>query len=156
MTATALWAAVVVSYEANGLISLTNIRDRSASTIDTTAGEDAAQAVINLWPVYAQEDYDAADATHVEVAKRATIAVLWQRGGSAQTIAKVEWDEVFSPDGLISRVRRTGPRGRNSPASNSGVSQKSELTASGRPVRGWADKESLPGGILPGRRSAED
>ena len=101
MTATALWAAVVVSYDADGLITLSNIRDRSATTIDTTAGEDAAQGVIDLWPVYAQETYDASDSTHVEVAKQAVIALLWRRGGSSTTIAEVKWDEIFSPEGLI-------------------------------------------------------
>ena len=34
MTATALWAAVVADYDTDGLVSLTNIRDRSATTIE--------------------------------------------------------------------------------------------------------------------------
>ena len=102
--ATDLWAAVVVSYDSDGLISLTNLNDRSATTIATAVGEDAALGVLNLWPAYAQEEYDASDSLHVEVGKRATIAMLWERGGSSATIAKVEWDEVFSADGLISKV----------------------------------------------------
>ena len=151
-----LWAAVVVSYDSDGLITLTNIRDRSATSVDTTAGEDAAQGVINLWPAYAQEAYDSTDDLHVEVGKRATIAMLWERGGTSSAIAKVEWDEVFSPDGLISRVRRTGARGRQGPNSNSGVTQKSELTANGRRVRGWADRDSLPTNWMPNRTISED
>ena len=153
MTAAALWVAVKASYEETGLVTLTNIRDRSAVSINDTVGEDAAQAVIDLWPAYAQEDYDANDALHVECAKQGVLAMLWRRGGTSTTIAEVKWSEVFSPDGLISRVRRTGARGHEGPVSNSGVSQATELDA-GRQVRGWADRESLPSGILPNRRTA--
>lgn len=153
--ATALWAAVVVSYDADGLIALTNVRDNAATTIDTTAGEDAAQEVIDLWPLYAQEAYSSTDSTHVAVAKHGVIAVLWRRGGTATTIEQVKWDEVFSPEGMIAKIRRTGPRGRQTPVSNSGVSQKSELS-NGRAVRGWSDREALPVGFLSRRTLAED
>lgn len=153
MSATNLWAAVVASYDANGLIPLTNTRNRAATTINTAVGESAAQAVIDLWPAYAQEPYDEADATHVEVAKMGVVAMLWRRGGTSTNIAKVEWDEVFSADGLITRVRRTGPRARVSPASNSGVQTTSE-DIGGRPVQGWSDPGSMPPGILPSRRLA--
>lgn len=155
MSATDLWAAVVASYDSNGLLRLTNIESNEATAIDTTVGEDAAQTVINLWPIYAEEDYDATDATHVEVAKMGVIAVLWRRGGTSADIERVKWDEVFSPEGLIARVRRTGARGRTAPQTNSGVSQKSELQ-NGRAVRGWSDDESLPEGILPRKTVAED
>lgn len=153
--ATELWTAVVADYDADGLITLTNIRDRSATSVDTTVGQTAAQAVINLWPAYAQEAYDSTDALHVEVAEMAVIAMLWRRGGTSSTIAKVEWDEVFGADGLIARVRRTNARARSSPQSNSGVTQKAE-TINGRNVRGWSDRESLPNGIAPRRVTAED
>lgn len=155
MTASALWTAVKASYEINGLITLTNIRDPNASAVDDTIGEDAAQAVIDLWPAYAQEAYDASDATHVEVAKHGVIAVLWRRGGAATTIAEVKWDEVFSPDGMVARVRRTGARARQGPSSNSGTSQRAE-NADGRNYRGWSDRETLPTGFLPNRVSADD
>ena len=155
MTATALWAAVVADYDADGLISLTNIRDRSATTIDTAVGEAAAQAVINLWPVYAQVEYDAANAVHVEVAEMGVIAMLWRRGGSSSAIEQVKWDEVFGDEGLIARVRRTGPRGRAAPSSNSGVQQAPERDAGGRLVRGWADTQSLPSNYMPIPRSVE-
>ena len=155
MTAVALWAAVVASYDEDGLIALTNIRDRSAVTINTAVGQNAAQGVIDLWPAYAQTPYDAANALHVEVAKRAAIALLWARGGSSASIAKVEWDEVFSGDGLIAKVRQTGSRGRTRPSSNSGVQQKDEAT-NGRLVRGWSDPDSLPINYLPLRRMARD
>lgn len=156
MTAATLWTAVKADYDSDGLITLTNIRDRSASTIDDTVGQAAAQAVINLWPVYAQETYDSADAAQVEVAEMGVIAMLWRRGGSAATIAKVEWDSVFASDGLVSKVKRTGARARSQPSSNSGVSQKSELTASGGQVRGWSDRDSLPPSYLPIRRTANE
>jgi len=156
MTAAALWAAVVVSYDSDGLITLSNIRDRSATSIDTTAGEDAAQGVINLWDMYAQEAYDASDATHVEVAKEGVIALLWRRGGSSSSIEQIKYDTVFSDTGLISKVKRTGPRGRAGPSTNSGVSQRAETTTDGQRVRGWSDRESIPEGILPSRRIAGD
>lgn len=155
MTATALWAAVVASYDEDGLIALTNIRNRAGVAIDTTVGENAAQGVIDLWPAYAQVAYTASNALHVEVAKRGVIAMLWSRGGAAATIAKVEWDEVFSPDGLIAKVRQTGPRGHAAPASNSGVAQRSEAV-NGRHVHGWSDRDSLPANYLPARRVAEE
>lgn len=141
MTASALWTAVKASYESTGLVTLTNIRDRAATTIDDTAGEDAAQEVIDLWPIYAQEDYDASDTAHVAVAKQGVIAVLWRRGGTATNVAQVKWDEVFSPEGLIARVKRTGARGRQGPSSN----------ATSDAYRGWSDRDSLPSGILPNR-----
>jgi len=153
MSASALWTAVVAAYDSNGLISLTNIRDRSATAIDTTVGQTAAQGVIDLWPAYAQVAYDSTSALHVEVAILGVIAMLWRRGGSASTIEQVKWEEVFANDGVISRVRRTGPRGHQGPSSNSGVTQKAERTASGAKIRDWADRESLPPNWLPTRRS---
>lgn len=151
-----LWDAVAASYDAAGLISLTNIRDRSATVVDAAVGTDAALAVINFWPIYAQAAYDPADALHVEVAKMGVISMLYRRGGSAKDIAKVEWDEVFSPEGIIAQVRKTDPRGRQGPSSNSGVTQRAETTSSGQRVRGWSDRDSLPVGYLPRRRLAED
>ena len=155
MSATTLWAAVVTSYEANGLIQLTNLRNPAASSIDTTAGEDAAQQVIDFWPIYAQSALDETDSAQVQVAKMAVIAVLWRRGGSALSIAKVEWEEVFGDGGLISKVKRTGARAHAVPQTNSGVSTKSEL-AHGRSVRGWSDRDAMPHGILPSRLIADD
>ena len=153
--ATDLWAAVVASFDEDGLIALTNIRDRAATTILTANGENAAQGVIDLWPAYAQASYDPANTLHVEVAKRATIALLWSRGGSSATIAKVEWDEVFSADGLISKVRGTGARARPAPSSNSGVSTRVEAE-DGRRVQGWSDRGAMPIGYLPSRRLSEE
>lgn len=155
MTATALWAAVVASYNTQSLIDLTRINDQSASTINTTVGESAAQAVIDLWPIYAQTTFDASDATHLEVGKHATIAVLFRRGASTTQVAKVEWEEVFSDDGMIARVKKTGPRGRGSISTNSGVQQRAE-TMDGSPVISWGDRDAIPHGILPRRRAWRD
>jgi hypothetical protein len=149
MTATALWAAVVASYDADGLLALTNIRDRTATAINATVGQSAAQAVIDLWPAYAQESYDAANPLHVEVGKRATIAVLWSRGGTSAEIARVEWAEVFGDGGMVEKVRNTGARARVGPVTNSGIQPSRDQTIDGRPVRGWSDPASLPAGFLP-------
>lgn len=148
-----LWAAVVASYNAADLVSLTNINSAETSTITTEVGEDAAQGVIDLWPLYAQVEYDSTSTAHVEVAKRAVIAMLWQRGGTAATIAKVEWDDVFGDTGLLTKVRRTGPRGRRGPASNSPY-QSSTGLSNGRPVQPWSDRDALPRGVLPVQRPA--
>lgn len=156
MSATALWDAVKDAYDSDGLITLTNIRDRSQTTIDDTVGENAAQSVIDFWPAYAQIDYDSSNALHVEVAILGVIAMLWRRGGSSTSIEQVKWDEVFSDDGVISRVRSTGPRGHRGPVSNSGVSQAAERKSDNQLVRGWSDRESLPISIMPLRRSVND
>ena len=109
-----LWAAVVASYDSASLISLTNIHDRSATSITTAVGEDAALGIINLWPIYAQADYDSTSDLHKEIGKRATIAMLWERGGTAAAAAKQEWDEVFT-EGVIDKLNRIGARGRQGP-----------------------------------------
>jgi hypothetical protein len=118
-------------------------------------GTEAANGTLNLWPAYAQVDFDVTDGLHLEAAVRGTIAMLWERGGSATAIAQQEWDEVFTA-GIISALKNTGPRGHQGPSSNSGVSQKSELTSSGRSVRGWSDPESLPIGSMLPRRTIAD
>lgn len=149
--ATDLWASVELAYDAAGLVALTNIRDRSATTVNDTVGESAAQEVVDLWPVYAQEDYDSTNAAHVAVGRQAVIAVLWRRGGAATTIEQVKWDEVFGEDGMIAKVRRTNARARLSPGTNSAVQQSPETTTGGRQVRGWSDPNAIPLGILPRR-----
>lgn len=159
MTATALWSAVLAAYETEGLVTLTNVRDPSAVSVDDTVGESAAQQFIDLFPMFAGRDYDAADAQHVAVGMRGTIAILFERGGTSQEIAEIEWKEVFGAEGLLSRLRFTeGGRGRQGPSSNSGVRQRRESTSLGQRVRGWSDPDSLPRGrsYLPRRTIAED
>lgn len=150
-----LWTSVVAAYDSGGLISLTNIRDRSATAVNTTTGQNAAQEVIDLWPAFAQVAYDDTDALHVAVARQGVIAVLWRRGGSASTIEQVKWDEVFGDDGLLAKVRRTGARGRVSPLTNSGLSSSPDQTSDGRTVRPWSDPDSFPTGTLPLRRTVD-
>jgi hypothetical protein len=139
----------VAAYDGDSLIQLTNINDPSASAIDTTAGESAAQQVIDLWPLYAQDDYDASDSSNVAVAMRGTIAVLWERGGTAATVAEIKWDDVFGTTPMLDKLASTGSRARQTPSSNSNVTQASGLTSSGRKKRGWADVESLPTNTMP-------
>ena len=151
-----VWAAVKARYDNDGLITLTNIRDRSQNAIDEDVGTEAANGVLNLWAAYAQEAFDVADGLHMEVAVRGTVAMLWERGGSSTAVAKVEWDEVFSAEGLIAKLRVTGARGRQGPNSNSGVTQKAEGTSTGRRLRGWSDPESHPVNALLPRRTPVD
>lgn len=145
MTATALWAYVKTVYDADGLASLTNIRSPEATALVDATGEAAAQSVINLWPAYAQVDYDSSDALHLEVAAVGVIAMLWRRGGKSTEVEQVKWDTVFGDGGMIEKVRRTDPRGRRIPKSNSGTITSQE---SGNRY-GWADRASLPPGFLP-------
>lgn len=156
--ATDLWTSVVANNDGEGLINLTNPRAAGVSAIDTTVGNLASQEVIDLFPVYGQVVYDETNAQHIAVGRRAVIAVLYERGGTSSTIAEVEWKEVFGDDGLLMKLKRTSARSRQGPSSNSGVSQKSELTSNGQRVRGWADRASLPGGesYMPRRTIAED
>lgn len=142
-----LWAYVTTIYDADGLTSLTNIRDRAATTADANVGTAAALSVIRLWPAYAQVDFDVDDGLHLEVAAAGVIAMLWRRGGAATSIEVVKWDTVFGDDGMISKVKRTDPRGRPGPSSNSGTITTQE---SGTQY-GWSDRSSLPPGYLPGK-----
>lgn len=151
-----LWTAVKADYDSDGLVTLTNIRNRAAITINDAVGTAASLAVINLWPLYAQTTYDSTNAAHVEAAEMGVIAMLWRRGGSASSIEQVKWDEVFGDNGLVAKIRMTGPRSHRVGSSNSGVQQASELDASGARVRGWADRDSLPSNYLPTRMTATD
>jgi len=141
-----LWDAVKASYDNDALIPLTRGTNTDATTIDDTFGIDAALGVLNLWPGYAQVDYDGTDGLHLETAKQGVIAMLWRRGGSSTKIEQVKWDTVFSAEGTIARVRRTGPRAHKGPQSNSNIRQASGLTSTGKRKRAWADVESLPRG----------
>ena len=98
---TDLWTATVAAYDSQGLIELTNLNDRSQTSVNGTVGQTAAQAVIDLWPAYAQVAYDGSNALHVEVGIMGVISMLWRRGGSSSTIEQVKWDEVFgrAPEG---------------------------------------------------------
>jgi len=148
-----LWSAIERSYDSDSLVSLTNIRDRSATTINTTVGYDAAQGVIDLWPTYAQLPYDPSDRVHVETAKRAVIALLWSRGGTATNVAKIEWGEVFGSDGMLAAMRKTQSRARIVPTTNSDL-VASRRDRDGVKKRPWSDPDSLPTNYLPLDRSS--
>jgi len=150
-----LWEAVKLSYDSKQLITLTNIHQRNQTSIDETVGDNAALGVINIWIIYAQVAYDENDGLHVEVAKRGVIAMLWERGGVSVTIARQEWAEVFT-DGIVDKLKRTGPRSRMSPSSNSNVAQHSGLLSDGTKPEPWADVRALPLGLMPSARSSRD
>lgn len=146
-----LWTAVVSSYASSLLIELTNQRDPSATAIETTVGTAAAQAIIDLWPMYVQSDFDVTDARHLQVAILGTVAMLYRRGGAASEVEQAKWNEVFGSDGLAAKLRSTDPRARSGPASNSDVASSNE-TIGGRRVLGWSDRRNLPANLLPPRR----
>ena len=148
-----LWAYVKTTYDAAGLVTLTNRSVRSATAVDDVVGLAQSQSVLNLWPAYAQVAFDAADPLHLEVAVEGVIAMLWRRGGAATSIEAVKWDTVFGEGGTIEKVRRTNPRSKRGPSSNSAV-QTSREDSSGQKSYGWSDPRSLPQGTLPGSVSA--
>lgn len=144
-----VWAYAKTVYDANGLVTLTNVRDRSATAIDDDVGKAAAASVLNLWPLYVQIAFDVADATHVEVAARGVIAILWERGGAATSIERQKWDTIFGAGGIAEKLKNVSPRGRPGPSSTSGV-QSSRESDDGTLRYGWSDRKSLPPGVLPG------
>lgn len=156
MTAADLWTACEAAYSVQALTELTNPDSRSASESDDAKGQNAAQAVIDLWPLYAQVAYDAANDLHVQVGVMGVIAVLHRRGGSSSTIDKVTWDEVFGDDGMMMKLKRTGARARSAPVISGSTERSTEATTSGGNVRPWSDRSSRPGGLSPDRNPADD
>lgn len=143
-----LWAYVKTVYDSDGLVTLTNIRNRDATTANDTVGLAAAQSTINLWPIYAQTTYDTAQTVHLEVAAVGVIATLWLRGGTAQSIQQVSWDAVFGDGGMVEKLRHTNSRSHRGPKSNSAI-QTSREDENGDTPYGWSDRRSLPPGTLP-------
>lgn len=144
-----VWAYAKTVYDASGLVTLTNVRDRTATAIDDDVGTAAAASVLNLWPLYVQADFDVTDGAHVEVAARGVIAILWERGGAATSIERQKWDTIFGSGGIAEKLKSTSSRGRPGPASSSGV-RSSRESDDGTLRYGWSDRKSLPPGVLPG------
>jgi len=150
-----LWAYVKTVYDTDGLITLTNVRDRAAVAIDDTVGVLAAQSVLNYWPAYAQVAFEVADLLHVEVATEGVIAMLWRRGGASTTIEQVKWDTVFGEGGTVEKLRRTSPRSKRGPSSNSSV-RTSREDENGATPYGWSDRRAAPPGLLPNSTNFSD
>jgi len=150
MTAAAVWAEVEANYPAATLLPLTNIRDRSASTVDDTYGTQAAQHALDLWDMYAEITFDSSNATHLAVAVHATMAVLYRQNGTDSTTAGKKWDEVFGDSGMMAKLRRTTARGRQSPYTSG-----PDLDSSGRQRRNWSNRNAMPKGFLPDSQAKE-
>lgn len=140
-----LFEALKLAYDKDGLVTLTNIRDRTKTVIDEIYGDATAQSVIDLWPAYVQIDYDETNALHVEVAMEMLVALFQKRGGYATTISEITWDQAIA---MLDRVKKTGPRGREGPQSNA-----PDLSASGSELAPWSDESSFAEGIYPTRRT---
>jgi len=143
--ATELWAAVKARYDEQGLISLTNVRKRNAGAINNDVGEQAADDVILAFYTDVQTDYDDTSDYHLTVAIEGVIAMLWKRGGTAATIAKVKWEDWVERAKILKGVE---PRGHAEPGTNSGLqpSRDGEVTF-GR-QRPWSDRMNFRG-LLP-------
>jgi len=148
-----LWTNVKAAYATDLLLPLTNIHDATAIAIDDAVGTAAAQQAIDYFVMYAETTFVITTSTHNAVGIRATIAVLLERGGVSSALAREEWDEVFGDTGLLSKVKKTGARGRQAFTTNSNMTQASGLTSSGKRRKPWGDVESLPVNYMP--RSSE-
>ena len=147
-----LWAAVEASYDSVTIDQLTNVNANNASAENDTIGLDAAAEAIALWDVYAQVDYDSTDATHVAVGKYAVIAILRARGGTIEGVAQAAWENVFGPEGMIARVKNTGPRGHAAPLSSSDRKRQSELSSGSKRKQG-SDPSRVTDNLPRGGRS---
>ena len=152
MTASALWTSCKSNYHTQGLIELTNVQNRSATATDDTVGQLAAQAVINLWPIYTQIAYDSSDALHVEIAMQGVISMLYRRGGASTQIEQVKWDSVWDDEGLMGQLRKVKARGRKKPQ----ISGMTKATRATRETKPWSDAARLPVNYLPRSSSEED
>lgn len=143
--ASELWAAVKSRYDEQGLISLTNIRKRNAGSINNDVGEQAADDVILAFYTDVQTDYDHTSDYHLAVGVEGVIAMLWKRGGTAATIAKVKWEDWVERAKTLKNVE---PRGHAEPNTTSGL----QPTKDGENISGrrhpWADRINFRG-LLP-------
>lgn len=153
--ATDLWASVESHYDANTLTQLTNVKDVTATSADDTHGALVAQEFIDLFPQYAETDYDASDTTHVAIGRHGVVALLRKYRGSTSEVAQRDWDEVFGTDGMLVRLKLTNARAHGVPQSNSDTTRTAE-TSGGRNTKDWSDPDTLPGGssFLPSRETA--
>ena len=88
------------------------------------------------------------DPANIAVAIRWVISVLYERGGFSAEIAREEYKEVVSDDnGLISRLRRTGARGRQAPSTSA------PDLSNGKELRPYSHIKSLPVGFMPSTRT---
>lgn len=133
----ALATAVEARYHEQQLKELTNPRDASATTINSTKLEQACTSVQTYFGTYAQETYDSTVDIHVEVAVRGVVALLQSWGGSAQGVARIKWDAWLEE---VKAVRNTRARARIEPATTSELTPSDEVT-DGEEVRPWADRQ---------------
>jgi hypothetical protein len=148
-----LWTAVKTAYDAEILKPLTNINDRNATAIDNTYGTECANQCIGLWAMHTEVDYDVDDAGHLAVSIRGVFAILLQRGGGGSSTANKEFDKVFSDGGLMTKIKSTGPRSRQSP-----VTSGPDVSVDNTNQEPYSHFNSLPVGFLPSSKgvSADD
>lgn len=133
----ALATAVEDRYDAQILKELTNVRDPSQTSIDSTKLERACTSVQTYFATHAQEEYDATVDIHVEVAVRGVVALLQSWGGAAQGIARIKWDAWLEE---VKAVRVTRARARVEPATTSQLTPSEEVDG-GEEIRPWADRQ---------------
>lgn len=134
---TALATAVEARYPAQVLNELTNPRDSTATSFNSTKLEQAVTSVQVYFATHAQEDYDSTVGIHVEVAVRGVIALLQSWGGSAQGVARIKWDAWLEE---VKAVRNTRARARLEPATNSELTPSDEVDGT-QEVRPFADRQ---------------
>lgn len=141
-----VWTEVKAAYPAEMLAPLTNLYDRSSgsTTVDDTVGQAAAQQFIDLFPDYAEVEFDASNRKHLARAIPGTVAILYQRDGLRTEEAKRAFDHVFGESGTMNALKRTGARARVEPKTTA-----PDTLASGQERRAWSHEKSLPTGFMP-------
>lgn len=146
MSAPLVWTETKAAKDPNVLRALTRPRDTSATMIDDAVGERAAADALAFWEMHAQTPFDAANPQHLAVAVEATIAQLWRRNAPTSDAAERTWRTVWGDDGLVAKLRATGPRGAQGPALGYAYDTRN---ARGRRRRDFGDRRDYPRGILP-------
>lgn len=137
----ALWDEVLLRYDTQTLVELTNPRTK-AETVNTTLGTRAATAVTaTYFPTFAQMDYDSTLAAHVEIGTEGVIAVLFKWGGTTLNVAKVEFDSWVE---RLRALRNVGPRQKVPPTTSSELTASDEVSGSAE-VRPPFDIEQFNG-----------
>jgi len=153
VTAATLWTATKARKDAYAILSLTNPRDTSAVTPNDSVGEQAAADVLGFWSIYAQEDFDESNEAHLVAAVEGVVAQLWRRNAPTSEAADRAWKLVFGDDGMVAKIRSTGPRSAQGPVI---ARRRDEVSRDGYALRSFGDRRNVPAGVLPKRRREDD
>lgn len=106
----ALWDDVKARYPSPALIALTHPKDPTATSIDDTFGELAADDTEADLEIYCGVEYDGLDARHKAVACQGVILKLMQRSGQFKyTELEEKWEARLKALGKVTGNNRVIP-----------------------------------------------